>query len=164
MTTLRRALPVFLVVFVIAACSSSDDPTPRPAEGVSPPIPVAASVSIVELTANSLGAPVPSGGATAPLPSDPIEAGRTVSAQNACTACHTVDGTPLVGPSWKGLFGRTEEMTTGPRQTVDEAYITESIRNPGAHVVKGFPNTMPAFDFLSDAEIQALVAYIRSLE
>ena len=95
---------------------------------------------------------------------DPVAAGKTVAGRNACGACHSIDGTKLVGPTWKGLFGSSESMTDGSSFVVDEAYIAESIRNPAAKIVAGFDNAMTVFDFLSDDEVNALVAYIKSLQ
>lgn len=61
-----------------------------------------------------------------------------------CVACHSVDGSPGVGPSWQGLFMREEQMTDGSTIVADEAYLTSSIYDPNAHIVAGFnPNIMP---------------------
>jgi cytochrome c oxidase subunit 2 len=35
--------------------------------------------------------------------------------EKGCRACHSVDGTPLVGPTVKGLFGKTVTVLTGER-------------------------------------------------
>lgn len=72
-----------------------------------------------------------------------------------------MDGSPLVGPTWKGLYGKTETMTDGSTAKVDEAYLRAFIRNPTARVVKGFSPIMPHFD-LSEQELTALVAYIKA--
>jgi cytochrome c oxidase subunit 2 len=162
MRILRFAVPVFTIIAVFAACTSNDDADTTP-EGVSPPIPVAANAGLVQISADALGAPIPISGSGAALPSDPIEAGMQVARNNACTACHTTDGTKLVGPSWKGLFGKSESMTDGSSVTIDDAYLAESIRNPKARVVQGFADAMPDFGFLSDEEVNALIAYIKSL-
>jgi cytochrome c oxidase subunit 2 len=61
-----------------------------------------------------------------------------------CVACHSVDGTPGVGPTWQGLFMREEQLTDGSTVTADEAYIEHSILEPNAQIVVGFnPNIMP---------------------
>ncbi|MFO3797007.1 MAG: c-type cytochrome, partial [Anaerolineales bacterium] len=81
-----------------------------------------------------------------------------------CKACHSIDGSEGVGPTWKGLWGETVTLTDGTTLIADEAYITESIRNPGAKIVAGFqPGAMPAFN-LSDAEIADLIAFIQTLK
>jgi cytochrome c oxidase subunit 2 len=69
-----------------------------------------------------------------------------------------------VGPTWRGLYGRTEELEGGETVDVNEEYLAESIASPNAKVVQGFlPNIMPAID-LTDVETNALIAYIKSLQ
>ena len=87
--------------------------------------------------------------------------GGALAQTRGCTACHTIDGGPGVGPTWKGLFGKTEALADGSSVKVDAAYLRESIREPQARAVKGFPNVMPKVA-LSEDEISALVAYIAS--
>jgi cytochrome c oxidase subunit 2 len=48
---------------------------------------------------------------------------------------------------------------------VDENYIRQSILEPQAQVVKGFAPVMPSFKgILSDEDVTALVAYIKTLK
>jgi cytochrome c oxidase subunit 2 len=68
-----------------------------------------------------------------------------------------------VGPTWKALFGSTVPLTDGSTVTADWGYITESIRSPGAKITEGFQAVMPTYSSLSDADINALAAYIKSL-
>jgi hypothetical protein len=83
--------------------------------------------------------------------------------KGGCFACHSLDGRPLVGPTWKGLWGRTETLTNGTSVTVDEAYLRESILAPGAKVVRGFPVVMPSFGGTLDGlEIDALIAFAKA--
>lgn len=61
-----------------------------------------------------------------------------------CVACHSQDGTPGVGPTWKGLYSHEVELADGSTTTADDTYITTSIYDPNAQVVSGFnPNIMP---------------------
>ena len=159
----RLVMPIVAVVTMIAACTSIEQPEFRPI-GNSPPIPMAASAELQEAVAEAIGAPPPSTGLEKIDFSDPVAAGKIVVERNACGACHSIDGTKLVGPTWKGLFGSSESMTDGSSFVVDEVYIAESIRNPAAKIVAGFDNAMTVFDFLSDDEVNALVAYIKSLQ
>jgi cytochrome c oxidase subunit 2 len=92
----------------------------------------------------------------------PEDRGALLVAANGCAACHTTDGSVLIGPTWRGVFGKTEELADGSTVTVDEAYIAESIKDPQAKLVKGFPPTMPAFPF-TDEEIANIIAYIKTL-
>lgn len=91
-----------------------------------------------------------------------VSQGQALSQSRGCVACHTVDGSPRVGPSWKGLYGKLETMTDGSTALVDEAYLRSFIRNPQARNVKGFPPVMPRIE-MSDEELAALVSYIQSL-
>lgn len=92
----------------------------------------------------------------------PLAKGRALAQAKACLGCHSVDGNASAGPTWKGLFGKTETLADGSRVKVDEAYLQGSIREPQAQVVKGFAPIMPKTE-LSDDELAALVAYIHSL-
>ena len=91
-----------------------------------------------------------------------VARGQALANAKACVACHSIDGSPRVGPSWKGLYGKTENMRDGSTALVDEAYLRSFIRDPQARGVKGFAPVMPRID-LSDDELAALVAYIQSL-
>ncbi|HEY2257065.1 MAG TPA: cytochrome c oxidase subunit II [Variovorax sp.] len=91
-----------------------------------------------------------------------IEQGRALADAKGCVACHTIDGTPRVGPTWKGLYGKTETMNDGSTARVDESYLRSFIRDPQARQVKGFAPVMPKLE-MSDEELAALVAFIQSL-
>lgn len=94
-----------------------------------------------------------------------IEQGRQLYTSKGCIGCHSVDGSQGVGPSWQGLFGHEVTLADGSTVVADEAYLRESILNPGAKVVEGFQNIMPSFEGqLTDAELNALIAFIRSLQ
>lgn len=93
------------------------------------------------------------------------ERGKKLFAEKGCTACHSVTGQVLVGPSIKGIFGHEVELKDGSKVTVDENYLRESIMDPQVKLVKGFQPLMPTYrGTLSDEEINALVAYIKSLK
>jgi cytochrome c oxidase subunit II len=92
-----------------------------------------------------------------------LEIGQQLYMTRQCVGCHSLDGTPRVGPTWKGVFGKTEAVTVGPPVMVDEAYITESILNPAAKIVAGFPPAMPAYQGqLKPGEIAALIMFIKA--
>lgn len=92
-----------------------------------------------------------------------IEQGRQIAEAQGCLACHTVDGRSGVGPTWQGLFGETVTLVDGTTVVADEDYLKESILTPEAKVTEGFQPVMPAFD-MSDEELDALIAFIKSLE
>ena len=87
--------------------------------------------------------------------------GQQVAQNNACLGCHSLDGGSSVGPSWKGMYGKTEMLADGSTVIVDDAYILESIRDPNAKIVKGYAAMMPA-STLSDDDLNALLAFARS--
>ena len=94
-----------------------------------------------------------------PLP----ELGERLYQQQGCQACHSLDGSRGVGPSFQGIYGSTHQFADGTSAEVDENYLRESILEPGAKVVEGFQNVMPAsYGSLSEREISALVAFIKS--
>jgi cytochrome c oxidase subunit 2 len=89
--------------------------------------------------------------------------GQALVAANGCAACHSINGSPGIGPTWFGLVGRQEELTDGTVVVVDDAYIHESIAAPQAKIVAGFENQlMPAYGF-TDEQIDDIVAYIKTL-
>lgn len=97
------------------------------------------------------------------LPADSIvDKGRALAQSKGCIACHSIDGAPGVGPTWKGLAEKIVTLANGSTVPADEAYLKKSIRDPMAEVVKGFPPIMPKTE-MTDDELAALVAYIQSL-
>jgi cytochrome c oxidase subunit 2 len=95
----------------------------------------------------------------------PAERGKTLYKDKNCVACHTLNGTPLVGPTFLNIVGRKAKWTDGTEYTVDENYIHESVIEPNKHIVAGFqPNLMPSFaGQLSDDDISGLIAFMRTL-
>ncbi len=90
--------------------------------------------------------------------------GREAAVQLGCFNCHTVDGRPHIGPTWKGLFGGEVELEGGQRVVADEIYLTESLMDPRARVVRGFTPVMPSFQgIVTPAQVAAILAYIKSL-
>jgi mono/diheme cytochrome c family protein len=146
-TILFTLVALALVLALLAACGSDDeDPT--------------ATTSAPAATATTSGQQTPGAG------DDDVEAGRQLAAAQ-CFACHTIDGSTSVGPTWQGLYGSEVELESGETVVADDAYIEESILDPNAKVSAGFPaSVMPNTfaDVLSDEQVQQLVAYIRSLQ
>jgi cytochrome c oxidase subunit 2 len=97
---------------------------------------------------------------------DPVERGQNFAQQYGCLACHTIDGTQLVGPTWKGVFGHEVTLADGTTVVVDEAYLLESIHDPGAKIVQGFANIMPpnVADQMTEQQITDVIEFIKSLE
>jgi cytochrome c oxidase subunit 2 len=94
-----------------------------------------------------------------PLP----ELGKRLYSTQQCKNCHSLDGSRVVGPSFKGLYGmKNHKMSDGSTVTVDENYLRQSILNPNAKVVKGYPAAMPPnYSNLSERKLSALIAFMK---
>ncbi|MCB0165783.1 MAG: cytochrome c oxidase subunit II [Anaerolineae bacterium] len=91
-------------------------------------------------------------------------AGERLFTENGCISCHSGQ-TGAIGPpiATTSLFGAEREFADGSTGTVDEAYIRESILNPQAKVVSGYPPVMPSYDGqLSEQSLLQLIEYIKS--
>ena len=96
----------------------------------------------------------------------PAELGKKLYEKKGCNACHTIDGTPRVGPTWKSRLRQARcTLADGTTITMDENYIRESILSPQAKARPGYPPSMPSFEGqLKEKEIDGLIAYIKSLK
>jgi mono/diheme cytochrome c family protein len=85
----------------------------------------------------------------------------------SCVVCHADDESTRIGTGWEGYYGSQVMLVDGTVVTVDDEYIRESIVDPNAKVVEGFsPDVMPQSygDVLSDGDIEAIIAYIKSFQ
>ena len=86
----------------------------------------------------------------------------------ACASCHSVDSPVVkVGPSLYQRWGAEEEFDDGTKGLVDENYVRQSIMEPQAKIVKGYPRPSPMPSFqgqLNEKQMSALVEYIKSLK
>ena len=91
--------------------------------------------------------------------------GNQLLQEKGCRGCHTVDGAPLLGPTFKGLFGKKViVLTEGRERTIlaDEHYIRNSILEPGKDLVKGFPPVMLPLKLTED-EMNQIISYLKEL-
>lgn len=95
-----------------------------------------------------------------PLP----ELGKKLYTKLGCVACHSVDGSPKLAPTFKGVYGKKEELTDGTFVTVNDDYIRQSILMPQKQVTKGYAPIMPTFQGrVSERDLLGLIAFIKSL-
>ena len=84
-----------------------------------------------------------------------------------CLGCHSIDGKPMVGPTFRGLYGKKEEVTTSEGVaswvTIDDERLRLAIREPSREVVRGYPAQMPTIALGND-ELDRVVAYIKELK
>jgi cytochrome c oxidase subunit 2 len=91
--------------------------------------------------------------------------GSRLYQEKGCFACHTTDGTPRVGPTFKELFGKTIAVLTGGKErklVADEAYLRRSILDPNVDIVVGFQSVMPPTK-LTEEEVNTLIEFIKGL-
>ncbi len=98
----------------------------------------------------------------------PASQGLAILKSQGCTACHSSDGTKIVGPSYLNLFGKQQVVIRNGAEvtvTVDEAYIKRMILDPNYQVVKGYPKgLMQSYEGkVSDEDISKIIEYLKSL-
>lgn len=94
---------------------------------------------------------------------DPIKDGERLWASR-CATCHSVDGSPGTGPSWKNSYGYEVILNNGQSLVRDADYVRESIYVPNAKVVAGYAANMPSFQGqLTEEQLEALLAFYRSV-
>ena len=91
-----------------------------------------------------------------------VDQGQRLASSRGCIACHSIDGTPSLGPGWLDLYGSQETLSDGSQVKVDGPYLIESVIDPAAKIVAGYPPVMVAYQ-MSDEQLDSLVAYIASL-
>jgi len=97
-----------------------------------------------------------------------VPMGLQLIEKHGCKACHTFDGSKLVGPSFKGLIGSTKIVLTDGKEReiiADKDYITRSLYEPNADIVKGFNKGLMIVykDQVSEEDIDAIIEYIETL-
>ncbi len=106
----------------------------------------------------------------AALPSNSGEPeGLTILKRNACTGCHSLDGSKIVSTSFKGLYGKEEKViTNGTERTVlvDDAYIKTSVYDPNKDVVVGYQKgIMKTYNgIIKEDELPKIIDYLKSLK
>jgi cytochrome c oxidase subunit 2 len=130
---MRRLVPILLLAFALAGCGG---------EEVVQPVPETVIGTVAQ---------APSGAA----------AGKALYTSNGCGGCHTykpAGSAGKVGPDLDNLAADAQKANKGPLPV----YTKESIEDPGAYVVPGFPNgVMPAYKGkLTDSQINDLVKFL----
>lgn len=98
-----------------------------------------------------------------------VQRGRSLYQSDGCAGCHSLDGTGMTGPTWKGLAGSTVTLSDGRTLVATDAYLARHIVDPSAYTVRGYAAGVmaPAIEALElsrkPADVRALVAFIDSL-
>lgn len=98
----------------------------------------------------------------------PADQGWQVLTRNGCNACHSSDGSKLIGPSYLGAWGGMRTVVSGREEmevTVDEDYIKRSIFDPDAEVVQGYNSgLMLSYEgMVSEEEVELIIEYLKAL-
>ena len=99
-------------------------------------------------------------------PAQLLARGKVLYAADGCSGCHSLTGAAGAGPTFKGLAGSTVTLTDGSTVTADDAYLSRSITDPDAEIVKGYQSGIMSAAIAGHgltgkpADVQALVAFI----
>jgi cytochrome c oxidase subunit 2 len=90
----------------------------------------------------------------------PAVAGEKLFYSYNCQTCHGQRA-----PTLAGLYNRRVRLADGSTVLADDNYIRESILNPAAKIVAGYPGSlMPTYQGqLTEDQLLELIAYIKSL-
>jgi cytochrome c551/c552 len=161
---MHKQVSLAVLVILLVACNPQPlpvEPTPIP---TLPPATLPSGGSETSTEQPAMGEQEQAGGVSDLV--NRAEEGHQISQQIGCLGCHSVDGTSLVGPTYQGLFNTERTFEDGTTATADEAYLRNSILNPGDQIVQGYPNVMPANygQQLTDDQIDAIIAFIESVK
>lgn len=100
----------------------------------------------------------------------PDKLGALMYKIRGCSQCHSLDGSPNTGPTWKNLYGHAVEFTDGSAYTADQMkdplffsqYVHESVTCPACKIVKGFGNNMTV-QALNEKQIAGVIAYMMTI-
>jgi cytochrome c oxidase subunit 2 len=106
-------------------------------------------------------------GAQETVDADLVKRGAKLARRSGCATCHSLDGSPRPGPTWKGLYGQRRVLANGQEVVADEAYLLRSIVEPDAEIAQGFAKGMMPKDFgrkLSEEKLRAIIELIKSVD
>lgn len=161
-------MAIAMLMLGMVACGGNEEATPTPTTDPTPdldPTPTPGEVTPTPTEPVANGTPTPT--EPAGNGNGDAEAGAQLAQSTGCLACHTIDGTTSVGPTWQGLYGSTVTLADATTVEADAEYIRQSIVEPNAQVHEGFTSGLMPQNYgeqLSEEEIDNLIAYIQSLQ
>ncbi|MCL3781718.1 cytochrome c oxidase subunit II [Prolixibacteraceae bacterium JC049] len=95
--------------------------------------------------------------------------GLALLQKTGCVACHSFNGTKLIGPTFKGIYGAKHVVKRGKEEveiTVDDEYIRKSIMDPNAEIVKGYKKGLMLSykEQLTDKDVDLIIEYLKTLK
>ena len=102
------------------------------------------------------------GGTSPPAPVPGVAPdGRRLALELGCAGCHA---DPRLAPALEGLYGQAVALDDDRTVVADLPYLRESLLDPDAKVVDGYPTTMPSYaGQLTESQLEALLVHLRSL-
>lgn len=99
----------------------------------------------------------------------PTTTGKRIMQNIGCFACHTLDGTKLVGPSFKGIWEEEQTVITNGQERkvkVDEDYVHRSIYDPNFDIVKGYSKGLMLSykGQLSEDDVANIIEYLKTVK
>ena len=141
---MRRLIPLFLAPALLLGASACGSGT------------------IVSPTAKEVVGTVPQ-----ESKGDPAE-GKRLYTSLGCAGCHSLDGTPGAGPTFKGVAGSERTLEGGQTVTADDKYLLESITDPDKQILDGFQRGVMSAVVkpgqVSQSDARSLVAYIKTVK
>ena len=89
-----------------------------------------------------------------------------------CSGCHSVNGAPGVGPTWKNLAGYPQKLANGQTANADYQFLRTMILDPGKIDLAGFPQGVMPNTYRAmltgkvhphETRLNALIWYINTL-
>ncbi len=90
--------------------------------------------------------------------------GRALLDAYGCISCHSLDGSPGPGTTFKGLYGAERVVVLGDgskrKVIVDEAYLRRALKDPNAELVEGFEPIMPSTEgVVPEQDFEDMIAW-----
>ncbi len=97
----------------------------------------------------------------------PALVGQQLLQMKGCVACHSSDGSEMIGPTFQGIFQREQVVLVEGEEkiiTVDEQYLRRSILQPNLEVVKGYDALMPSQDgLITEEELVTIIQILKEI-
>jgi cytochrome c oxidase subunit II len=95
--------------------------------------------------------------------------GLQLLTKNGCLGCHSIDGSRMVSVTFKGLYGKQENVTTNGLQhvvAVNDEYIKTSLYDPNRDIVVGYPaGVMKTYKgIVSEDDLKKIIDYLKTLK
>lgn len=95
----------------------------------------------------------------------PEHPGLVVMREQGCLGCHSLDGTPGIGPTLFELAGKPRQVEVGGKTmevVIDDDYLIRALREANVEIVSGYPALMPSYDeaAINNEDLQAVVDYL----